>query len=356
MLESPEQATPAWVTAVLRAAGRLAHGSVVAVDRHTTEAFNSTVTHLHLTYSDSRDRAAPPRLILKLALPQPWAQAAGATEVAFYQAVSRRRLGMLARCVAAEHDPETGRALLLLDDLDLTHEPATTRRRLVEAGPLPPAEALDGVIEALAGLHNAWWEVDPPAGVPRAAWLDAGPEFPRWAARSRAELDLLLRAAPGRVSRRSLQVAEETVLALPHRRVHRVRHRASPGRWLTVVHGDCYLSNWLLPRPGVEAGPVAVDFQQVHQDSPGEDLAFLLGTFLTPAQRARHETRCLHRYLECLGRDGYRWPELLDDYRWALERMVVRAVWEHSHGSPDWYWRPKLERVTAALTAAHRLG
>jgi len=28
---------------------------------------------------------------------------------------------------------------------------------------------------------------------------------------------------------------------------------------------------------------------------------------------------------------------------------VVRTLWDHGNGSPESYWRPKLERVTAAL-------
>lgn len=353
MIETPEQATPAWVASVLRASGRLAHGSVVEVERRTTGAFNSTVTHLHLTYAPNSDRAAPRRLVLKLALTDEWARRAGAAEVAFYHAVGRRRLPMLARCVAAEHDAATGRALLLLDDLDLTHEPAVTRRQLVDGRGVPDRNGLDAVVDALAGLHAAWWEQAAPDGVPEAAWLTAGSDFGRFAARSRAHLDAFRRAAPGRLSEAAVELVERTVLGLPHRWAQRLRHRGESRRHLTVVHGDCYLSNWLVPRAGNDGPAVAVDFQQVHVDTPGEDLAFLVGTFWTPEQRARHEDRCLRRYLERLGEPGYGWPDLLDDYRWGLERMVVRTLWEHHQGAPEWYWRPKVERVTAAL--AHRL-
>jgi thiamine kinase-like enzyme len=138
------------------------------------------------------------------------------------------------------------------------------------------------------------------------------------------------------------------VLGLHHSWAHRLRKRAESGA-LTLAHGDCYLSNWLIPRAGVTGQAVAIDFQQAHRDDPGEDLAFLLGTFWTPAQRSRHEARCLRRYLARLDRPGYGVVKLLDDYRWGLERMVVRTVWDHANGSPEWYWRPKLERVTAAL-------
>lgn len=353
MLESPEQATPSWLTAVLRESGRLAHGRVASVERRTTTAFNSTVTHLDLAYAPGSDRAAPRALVLKLALPAGWARRAGATEVAFYRAVARRRLPMLARCVAAEHDAESGRALLLLDDLDPTHEAATTRRNLAEGARLPAAARIDLVVDALAGLHAAFWGAPAPDGIPRAAWLESESTFARYVDRSRAELESLKRASGARVSERALTVTEHTLRRLHQHETIRMRHRAASARSLTLVHGDCYLSNWLLPRAGVEAGAVAVDFQQVHVDTPGEDLAFLLGALLTPEQRVRLEARCLQRYLATLNRPDYRRPDLLEDYRWGLEQMVARTVWDHSHGTPEWYWRPKLERVTAALAAQH---
>lgn len=349
MLETPEEATPAWISSVLWAAGSITRGEVVAVERASTTAFNSTTTHLHLSYSEDADAGAPARLILKLALAEDWARRAGAAEVAFYRAAADRGLPMLAACVAAEHDPVSGRALLLLRDLDLTHEPAVTRRQLVEGHGVPTGHALDAVIEALADFHAAWWEAPPPPGVLLAPWLEPGPAFARFAARSRAELDLFIRAAGHRVTDRALEITERAVIGLHHGWAHRLRSRAETGHQLTLVHGDCYLSNWLVPRDGVEGSAVIVDFQQAHIDTPGEDLAFLLGTFWTPAQRARHEARCLRRYLARLDRRGYDWPQLLADYRWGLERMVVRTIWDHQRGSPEWYWRPKLERVTAAL-------
>lgn len=349
MIETPEQATPAWITAVLRAAGVLKAGEVVAVERQSTAAFNSTTTHLHLTYGSGADPRAPQRLILKLALPDDWARRAGAAEVSFYRAVANRGLPMLAACFAAEHDPATGRALLLLRDLDLTHEPAVTRRQLIEGHGVPAGAALDDIVDALADLHGAWWDRSAPPGVPAALWLEPGAAFARFAARSRAELDQFIRSAGHRIPEPTLAIAERAVIGLHHRWVHRLRAR--PDRQhLTLVHGDCYLSNWLVPRAGGDGQAVAVDFQQVHVDTPGEDLAFLLGTFWTQAQRAHHESRCLRRYLARLDRPDYDWAQLLEDYRFGLERMVVRTIWDHHHGSPESYWRPKLERVTAALS------
>ncbi len=348
MLDAAEEATPAWLTGVLWGAGALRRGNVIAVECQSTKAFNSTTTHLHLTYDDGADPQAPRRLILKLALPDAWARRAGAAEVAFYKAVANRGLRMLAGCLVADHDPVSGRSLLLLHDLDETHEPAVTRRQLVEGHGVPSGAVLDAVIDALAELHGTWWGATRPAGVPLATWIEPGAGFARFAARSRGELDRFLLATGHRVSDRTLEYAERAVLGLHHTWIHRLRRRAETRRHLTLIHGDCYLSNWLVPRAGQVGGPIAVDFQQAHLDTPGEDLAFLLGTFWTPAQRAHHEAHCLRRYLARLDQPGYTWPQLLDDYRWGLQRMVVRAVWDH-RDSPEWYWRPKLERVAAAF-------
>jgi hypothetical protein len=62
VLGSIEEASPAWLTEVLRQAGVLERGRVEEVTARLNEAFNSKVAHLSLTYSSD----APPLHPLKL--------------------------------------------------------------------------------------------------------------------------------------------------------------------------------------------------------------------------------------------------------------------------------------------------
>jgi hypothetical protein len=87
-IPAPDPITPAWLTAVLRASGVLAHGEVLAVDSAPTGAFNSHTSHLQLHYSTAAAPGLPANMILKRNIPAPWGVEAGAQEVAFYQLVA----------------------------------------------------------------------------------------------------------------------------------------------------------------------------------------------------------------------------------------------------------------------------
>jgi hypothetical protein len=87
-IPAPDPITPAWLTAVLRASGALAHGEVLAVSSAPTGAFNSQTSHLQLHYSDDAAPRLTANLILKRNISEPWGIEAGAQEVAFYQLIA----------------------------------------------------------------------------------------------------------------------------------------------------------------------------------------------------------------------------------------------------------------------------
>ena len=87
-IPAPDPITPAWLTAVLRASGALAHGQVLAVDSAPTGAFNSQTSHLQLRYSNDAAPGLTTNMILKRNIPAPWGVEAGAQEVAFYRLVA----------------------------------------------------------------------------------------------------------------------------------------------------------------------------------------------------------------------------------------------------------------------------
>ncbi len=338
------------LTRVLRASGALPRGEVVGVETRATTAFNSDVTRLALEYSEDAPAQAPRNLVQKVSLKKDWATRAGAIEVSFYKQALKRELPMLAECYLAYQDPETGRAVLLLKDLGLSHELPVTRRALIDGHGLPTSTRLRAIVDSLADFHHAWrGRAALRTGLPEAFWLQGPSAFGRFADACRKELNTFRRTAGERVDEADWAACEAVVDSL----------RPVWGRWLTrragrvshlvLAHGDCYLSNWLVPRPECSGSPTLIDFQHAHVDTPGEDLAFLVGTFWTAAQRATHEMASLRRYHARLDAPGYSFEALLEDYRWSLVRMLARTVWDHHNGSPEAYWRPKLRRVLSAL-------
>src|SRR5665213_231948 len=106
--------TPAWLTAVLRDAGVLARGEVTSVDLRQTGAFNSSTSHLTLTYSPDATAPAPTRLVLKRNIDAQWAKEAGEREVRFYTCVAGlpTHPRIVVPCYAAAFDQATGNSYL----------------------------------------------------------------------------------------------------------------------------------------------------------------------------------------------------------------------------------------------------
>jgi hypothetical protein len=342
---------PAELTAVLRTAGALPAGEVTEVESRATTAFKSDVTRLRLSYSREAPKQAPRELVLKVSIKKDWATRAGAVEVAFYKQAGSRALTMIAPCYLAHHDPASGRSVLILLDLGATHEAPVTRRALIDGRGVPASARLKLVMDALADFHHVWrGRAALRTGLPSAFWLEGPPAFGRFADVCRKELDVFRRTVGERVDEADWAACETVVDSLRPVWGRWLARRQSRISHLVLAHGDCYLSNWLVPRAGSgEDEAMLIDFHEAHVDTPGEDLAFMLGTFWTPAQRATHEMPCLRRYHGRLAAPGYSFQAMLEDYRWGLVRMLTRTVWDHHNGSPEAYWRPKLRRVLAAL-------
>lgn len=123
-ITSVEQVTPAWLTQVLRAGGRLTtdrvHAVIVAGIHDEQDA--SIGYFLTADYgSDARDDL-PTRLFLKL--PRHAIDPAVAErEVGMYRLFADRQHALpVVRCYRAAYDPTTRRYHVLLEDLSATHD------------------------------------------------------------------------------------------------------------------------------------------------------------------------------------------------------------------------------------------
>jgi hypothetical protein len=79
-----------------------------------------------------------------------------------------------------------------------------------------------------------------------------------------------------------------------------------------------------------------------------------MATFWTTAQRhaQQREERLLQRYhaaLQTHGVTGYRYADLMLDYRAMLALMIYDPIWNQTGGSPPRYWWPKMQCVVGAF-------
>jgi hypothetical protein len=361
-LAATDPITPEWLTEALRAAGALPTGDVRAVETRANDAFNSTATHLTLTYSADAPADAPRQLFLKRNLAAEWAAEAGRDEALFYQAMAahRDRLPMLIPCYAALVDEARSASTLLMPDVSATHASPLARDDQISetARALPAAPALDQAIDALAGFHAAWWQ-RPELGRGSAApfaldpWYGDAGQFAEHVERRRAEWAQFI-ATEGAWFPANLRALYESALPrLPLLWDEGLGERMTTRRGLTLTHGDCYLSQFLCPRPGVVAPTYLLDFQGSYASLVGDDLVHMFTFWWTREQRREgdRELRCLRRYHDGLLAGGvrdYSWDDLLTEYRRGLTLMLFYPIWDETNGSARSYWLPKLRNVVAA--------
>ena len=361
ILRSAEEATPAWLTEALRAAGALPGGrSVSAVSMRANAAFNSSVTHLALTYDGPVPAATSQAVLLKLN-----AEENGELEVAFYRAVHalglQSRLPMIALCYVADYDATGGDSQLLLRDVSATHTAPIARQRLLAGDSVPEEELLAPIVEALARLHAVWWEQPQLAagnmGLCRVRWWYGNAEEHRQLVTRREHEWSSFQDMLGDSLSDDLRTLYSSALAaLPRLWQWYLEPRITAFHNLTLTNGDCYFTQFLCHREHSAVGKSTevylVDFQAASGNFGAYDLVYLLATFWTPEQRhaGEREEQLLRRYHEMLlanGVTGYTWEQLLTDYRLMVAYMVFDPVWDAVSGADESYWRPKLHCLTA---------
>lgn len=339
MLRSLEEFSPTWLEKTLDV--RLSHFTL-----RPNPAFNSTVAHLELDYASQT--ALPRRLLLKLNR-----EFDGQNEVRFHRLASPMSLPMLPRCFAAHCDEATGHSFLLLEDISETHLPPVDRAQLLALQGVPSVSHLDAVMDVLADFHAAFWQHPCFNTIPDLTqvrwWYRDAESHASHVLRRTGEWTKFRESFGKRVPPEWLELGEAALASLPRLFKKYIQPRLESLRSLTISHGDCYLTQFLVPRAGTRSAYL-VDFQDASVNFPAFDLVYLFCTFWTQPQRALHEHRLLHRYLDGLDRLGvdYSWENLSADYRLCIAYMLFDPVWNAVSGSSPDYWFPKLSSLVDA--------
>lgn len=349
-----DQATPDWLTAILRRNGALDRGRVVAVDQDRVWS-SSWVVHLTLTYAQP-DREAPDYLLLKVANPdtEQMMPRRNLREVQFYTAIAPLAEDLpVVRCYdASYHRAEVDHFHLLLDD------PSRTTHRAAPYSAVPPMlEQSEMIVDALASVHGRCWDnrqIDAGFGDrPATEWQTglATEEYVRWAEEttSRFLADLGERISPARTA-----LYRRIAAHLPSRLLD--RHAQSKN--LTLTQGDVHVGNFLYPRDPTVDRLYIIDWKRASIALGANDLAYMMALFWFPDVRARWEKPLLERYHQRLvehGVVGYAWADLWDDYRLSVLNQLFEAIWGWSVGQNTLMWWNHLERITHAIEDLHCL-
>ena len=323
VITEPEQATPEWLTEVLRQSGCLPDGKVIQAQATAVPTYPSTIVRLTLTYTDDTPSTAPAHLFLKLSRPDPQQRVVGSEQRCKEVEFHNRVVAMMAhppvvRCYQAVYCTQTGASHLLFDDVSATHFGG-------ERTPSPNIAYWERAMDAFAAMHAFWW--DHPA-LAQVADVRAQENvkreiegirecFPRWADFAADHLTAAHR-----------QLYERVIAALP-----RLLRRVTNGQHLTLIHGDANPSNVLLPHDADKGEALIIDWQLWGASFATEDLSHLMALYWDKDQRHAMERDLLIRYHAQLVKHGvknYKWADCWYDYRLAV---IYRVLF-----MPMWFW------------------
>ena len=329
LITDVNQATPTWLTEVLRESGHLPQGRVVDVQPIPGPKAVSLIIPLQVRYSGDAPSSAPSRLILKIS--KSALKSESPKEIEFYQSVANNVTNLpIIRCYQAVYAPDVGQFHLLLEDLSETHFPHPPSQ-------LPPLKAYsEQIVDALARLHAFWWD-DASQGkqfgtlpTEATAKSDVATELEQWAKKTLPEFADFL---GDRLSEARRQIYERAILSLPPR----LSTRFAAGKGLTLIHGDIHVGNFLYPHNPNHDTVRILDWKSWSIDIGADDLAYMMAIFWFPERRSRLEQELLRQYYDHLveyGVTDYDWPACWYDYRLSVIRYLFYPMWQWSKGAP----------------------
>jgi Phosphotransferase enzyme family len=279
---------------------------VTAADLLDETEGSASRLRLRLTYAPGADGGLPSTMFLKRNLARfNFPTEMYSTEVRIYRDVLPWLRLESPAVYAIEATADDVRFSILMEDL--TQRPGA--RLGIVTDPATPEE-VDSVLATVARLHAAWWGrdrvgrllwlTDPTANPPMRFWAEIGPRLARRHLRSGHRAGVV---DPRRWPEDELWSAFDRMVA------------ADATGPPTLLHGDVHAGN-VYYVDGGEGG--LLDWQLSLRGSWALDVAYLLITALTSADRAAHERELLARYLARLtdaGIDAPAWDEAWTRYR-----------------------------------------
>jgi len=313
--------TPSWLQSALRAAGY-----DVTITRLSVAPVGTG--QLSVSLRASFDVATPvsglPRsVVVKIPAADPGMLVFLANgylvEVGFYRELASTVKVDVPRCHLALASPDGTSFTLVLEDL----APATQGDQVAGASVAQAAAAARN----LAGLHGPRWS-DP------ALW--DSPELRSAADPAAGQLmaEMFAGVLPLVAERLGAALSAEDYATLTEAGAVLGDFLAARPARFSIIHGDYRLDNLMFCPDGRVR---AVDWQTVTIGLPARDVAYLLGTSLSVADRRAAEDELVRAYWEELARHGvagYGLQECFDDYRLGMLQGPLIAVLGMAVGAP----------------------
>jgi len=261
VIESLHEVTPEWLGGVVGA-------QITNISSEPNDAFNSSIAHLAVKYSHRVN--LPANLILKLNK-----DSDGQNEIQFYRFAENMELPMIPKRLGWDYDSETGFSYLVMEDVSDSHISPINREQLLALNGVPKMEHLNSIVAAIAQFQAAFWEHPLFGSIPDTTemrWWYRDDEFhAKHVERRTNEWKKFVENFKDEVPDEWIAIGKPTLEMLPKLFESRIKPRLSSKRALTMSQGDCYLSQFLVPRDG-SSQAYLIDFQDASVNFPTYDL------------------------------------------------------------------------------------
>jgi len=341
LIDTPEQASPEWVTAALRTADLDATVTSVTVRPVGTGQMSGTYM------LELGGTSAPARIVLKVASSERSTRTRASTayraEVGFYRDLAAAVAMRVPASYLAIIDDDGTRFNLLLEDVS----PAEQGDQIAGA----EVDVVTVAARNLAGLHASTWCDDTLWQRPWLVRTDAAR-----ARVLRSIYDASATTFAQRFADRLDPVHLQTILGIGEHIEPFLLDRQTP---FAAVHGDYRLDNLLIAPTGEV---IAVDWQTVTVGLPGRDLAYLISTSLSVDDRRLAEREIVAAYHRALIDGGvslYDLDACFDDYVFGLLQspmiIVIGAAYSDPTERGDRMFSVMAERALTAIADHRRL-
>jgi hypothetical protein len=303
--------TAEWMSEALSASTGKCTVASLRVERiGEDQGWTGQVSRIDIEYSDAPPEA-PDSVVAKFS-PRDTDGVFGVREVNFYQEIAEGRGFAVPRCYHSASDQRTGDNITLLEDLSRLHTVA-----FVDG--CTPAQA-EAAVLALAKIHARWWN-DPTLESKDWLFSIADSAFAEWWAQYRSAVGRLL--PHFELSLQLLEFGDRFASDLPAM-LERIE-----GAPFTCIHRDIHLDNLLFGSGSDDPKVVLVDWQTVGMGRGISDIAYLLISSLSPADRRTNEHRLVgmyHDYLLSSGVEDYSLDQCWSDYLVSVASKLFITV------------------------------
>ena len=337
-LTSAEQATPFWLTKVLREHETLNHGQ--SVNKVSIEQLRKTATEnisrLTLRYNADYGNRKPTCLFLKIALIGEVEIRQSMKEIAFYARLSVDHPNLPTPiCYHTALATEDKCSHILIQDLSTSHQSPT--------GIIPLKQNDEKqVVKCLANVHATFW-CDESIINPSTTLADQK-TVNLYNADSAKYLASLKDYLGDRMSDKKLAVLELVISHYLDTLVYHDRIYPFRDKPFTISHCDAHLGNYLLPKNSRRHQVKMIDWQAWMIWFGTIDLAYPIGLDWYPEKRHLFEKDLIKYYHDCLleaGVVGYDWDVCWLDYRLSIISTMMMPLhqWGANQPAEEWWHR-----------------